>query len=235
MVDKLTPTKRETGFDGDLEERIAAHTAAQTPARLRGAPWVLVLVLLAAIAWLGWQAFGPQDNGDPISTSIIAFEKQNELTVFSAELSPVVASEDSRYFDLVQSRQVAVIPASVRYTLDLSAMDRGRMEWDEASENLTVRLPQLTVSRPNLDEARAQYLREGLWITREAQDNLTRQNTRLAEEQALKQAENPVLLDLARSAARDAIRQNLAIPLQVAGFGELTVTVLFDGETQEPQ
>ena len=41
------------------------------------------------------------------------------------------------------------------------------------------------VGKPNLDEARAQYLREGIWISRDAQDKLTRANTRLAERQAV--------------------------------------------------
>ena len=39
-----------------------------------------------------------------------------------------------------------------------------------------------------------------------------------------------LLMGLARAAAKDAIRQNLAIPLEVAGFGEVTVNVRFDGE-----
>ena len=80
------------------------------------------------------------------------------------------------------------------------------------------------------DEGRAQYLREGVLFTRDAQDELTRDNTRLAERQAQAQAANPVLMGLARAAAKDAIRQNLAIPLEVAGFGEVTVNVRFDGE-----
>ena len=109
-------------------------------------------------------------------------------------------------------------------------MDRSRLRWDEATKTLDVQLPPLQVGRPNLDEGRAQYLREGVWISREAQDELTRDNTRLAEQQAQEQAANPVLMGLARSAARDAIRQNLAIPLEVAGFGEVTVNVRFDGE-----
>lgn len=88
----------------------------------------------------------------------------------------------------------------------------------------------MQVGRPNLDEGRAQYLREGIWIGRDAQDKLTRDNTRLAEQQAQEQAANPVLMGLARTAAKDAIRQNLAIPLQVAGFGNVTVNVRFDGE-----
>ena len=65
---------------------------------------------------------------------------------------------------------------------------------------------------------------------RGAQDDLTRANSRLAEQQAVEQAANPVLMGLARSAAKDAIRQNLAIPLQVAGYGDVTVRVRFDGE-----
>jgi hypothetical protein len=220
--------KRET--IGDRLQHPPHHEAP--PARIRPLPWLLVVVLLALSAWLAWRAFGPEDYGDPLATSLVAFEKQNRLTVFSAQLSPVVASEDSRLMGLVQSRQVAVIPARVDYTLDLSRMDRSRLHWDEGTSMLEVRLPPLTVGKPNLDEARAQYLREGLWISRDAQDSLTRQNTRLAEQQAVEQAANPVLLDLARAAAKDAIRQNLAIPLEVAGFGEVTVDVRFDGEAR---
>ncbi|RZV33800.1 MAG: DUF4230 domain-containing protein, partial [Sphingomonadaceae bacterium] len=65
---------------------------------------------------------------------------------------------------------------------------------------------------------------------REAQDALTRDNTQLAEREARKQATNPVLMKLARDAARQAITQNLAIPLEVAGFGDVKVVVRFDGE-----
>lgn len=197
-------------------------------------------VTLAAVglavtsAWLGWQLYGPQDLGDPLATSLIAFERQNRLTVFSAQLAPVVASNDERLLGLLKSRQIAVIPARVDYTLDLSRITRQHMAWDAARVALTVTLPPLSISRPNLDEGRAQYLREGVWITRTAQDQLTRDNTLLAEQQAAQQAANPVLLDLARSAAKAAIQQNLAIPLQVAGYGEVTVTVRFEGEKELP-
>ena len=222
----------------DEHELTADETQLQPPqpaperplARVQTLPWLLFILMLAVSAWLAWRVFGPQDYGDPLATSLVAFERQNRLTVFSAQLSPVVASEDSRVFGLVNSRQVAVIPARVDYSLDLSRMDRSRLRWDEATKTLDMQLPPLQVGRPNLDEGRAQYLREGVWISREAQDELTRDNTRLAEQQAQEQAANPVLMGLARSAARDAIRQNLAIPLEVAGFGEVTVNVRFDGE-----
>jgi len=199
-------------------------------ARTQGLPWLLFIVMLALAAWLAYRAFWPRAGGDPVGTTIVAFEKQNRLTVFSAQLAPVVAAEDSRLLGLVKSRQVAVIPSRVDYTLDLSKMDRNRLAWNEGTRTLDVLLPPLAVGRPNLDEARAQYLREGVWITREAQDALSRSNTRLAEQQAVQQASNPVLMNLARSAAKDAIRQNLAIPLEIAGFGNVTVNARFEGE-----
>jgi hypothetical protein len=199
-------------------------------ARVQALPWLLTIVLFALAVWLAWKAFGPEDLGDPLATSLVALEKQDKLTVFSAQLSPVVASEDSRLFGVLKSRQVAVIPARVDYTLDLAKMDKSRLAWNEGTHTMSVQLPALTVGRPNLDEGRAQYLREGVLITNNAQATLTRNNTRLAEQQAVQQAANPVLMDLARSAAREAIAQNIAIPLQVAGYGDVKVDVHFDGE-----
>ncbi|OYW50207.1 MAG: hypothetical protein B7Y36_05980 [Novosphingobium sp. 28-62-57] len=192
-------------------------------------PWALFLLALAAAVFFAWKWWQPEDIGDPLATSLVAFEKQNKLTVFSAELAPVVSSNDSRMFGLVNSKQVAVIPARVEYTIDLAKVGRDRLSWNMETQTLGVRLPPLTVSRPNLDEARAQYLRDGIWITRDAQDKLTRDNTRLAEAQAVKQAANPVLMNFARQAAKDAISQNVAIPLQVAGYRKAKVVVTFDG------
>ena len=197
---------------------------------LTALPWMLLIGSLTLTAFLGWKLVGPAQIGDPLAISLSAFEKQDYLTVFSAQLAPVVSSENAQLFGLVKSHQVAVIPARVDYTIDLSIMRPNRMAWDAASATLSVRLPPVKVSRPNLDEARAQYLREGVWITRETQDKLTRENTRLAEQLALEQASNPVLLSLARDAATNAIRQNLGIPLIVAGFSNVKVIVTFDSE-----
>ena len=196
----------------------------------RRAPWLLTGGALALAGFFAWQLYGPQDHGDPIATSLAAFEKANRLTVFSAQLALVSASEDERAYGMLKSRQVAVIPARVDYTIDLAQMDQRRMKWDAATKHLDVTLPPLQLSRPNLDEAHAQYLREGVWITGTAQAKLTRDNTLVAEKQAADQARNPALLTLARGAAIDAVRQNLAIPLQVAGYGAVEVTVHFEGE-----
>lgn len=218
-----------------MADDLTRTEARPSLARVQAVPWMIVIGLIALSAWLGWKAFGPTElDGDPVATTLVAFEEQNRLTVFSAQLSPVVANEDSRLFGALKSRQVAVIPARVDYSIDLSGIEARRLDWNAESETLTVQLPPVRVGVPNLDEARAQYLREGVWITRDAQDKLTRANTRLAEQQAMEAAANPVLMKLAQEAGRTAVRQNLAIPLRVAGFGDVTVEVRYDGEPRPP-
>lgn len=197
-------------------------------ARFAKLPWLIAAGALALTVWAWW----PHAKGDVLSATLTSFEKQNRLTVFSAQLSPVVAADDVQLLGLLKTKQIAVIPARVDYSVDLSAMTRDRLAWDAKAKRLDVRLPPVAPGPPNLDEARAQYLREGVWISRTTQDKLTRENTEAAQRQASEEAVNPVLMSLARAAAKDAVRQNLSIPLGAAGYGDVTVSVRFDGEKE---
>ena len=225
MADDLKPHEKT---------HVEPEVRRDTPlARIQATPWLIVILLLAAVAWLGWRAFIYQEEGDPVGSAMLAFEKQNSLTVFSSRFEVVAESVDTRGIagiDILKSRQAAIIPATVEYRLDLSQVDRDRFEWDDASDTLTVVLPVLKISRPNLDEAEQRVFTEGNWVTRDASSDLARNNSQQAERKAAAFAKNPEILALARQAAKDAVRQNLAIPLQVAGYGDVTVEVRFDGE-----
>ena len=216
------------------ETRVEPEVRREQPlARTQAVPWLIVILLLAATAWLGWRAFFYEEEGDPVGSAMLAFEKQNSLTVFSSRFEVVAESVDRRgvlNLDLLESRQAAIIPATVEYRLDLSTMDRDRFEWDDDSDTLTVVLPTLRISRPNLDEGAQKTFTEGTYVSRDASADLARNNSRQAERKAAEFAKNPEVLALARQAAKDAVRQNLAIPLQVAGYGDVTVNVRFDGE-----
>ena len=208
-------------------------TREQNLARVQAVPWLIMIGLLAAVAFLTWRAFFYQEEGDPVGSAMLAFEKQNSLTVFSSRFEVVAESEDRRGImgvDLLKSRQAAIIPATVEYRLDLSTMDRDRFEWNDSNDTMTVVLPQLRISRPNLDEAEQKTFTEGTYVSRDASADLARNNSRQAERKAAEFAKNPEVLALARQAAKEAGRQNLAIPLQVAGYGDVTVNVRFDGE-----
>ena len=223
---------RDRTEEAERSEVMPAPRREAPLAKVQAVPWLIVIALLALAGWLAFEAFGPDEMGDPIATGLAALEEQNELVVFSAEMAPVVSSRDSRLFGALESRQIAVIPARVEYRVDMGAIDASRMGWDGESETLSVRLPPLDIGKINLDEGRAQYLREGLWIGRDAQDKLTRSNTATAEKEARRRARDPVLLKLAREAAISAMRQNLAGPMRAAGFDDVEIDVRFDGNPE---
>ncbi|MGN3975177.1 DUF4230 domain-containing protein [Tsuneonella sp. SYSU-LHT278] len=220
----------------DLDTHRSAPIADDRPRpRVQATPWLLVIVLLAAVAWLGWRAFLYEEEGDPVGSAMLAFEKQNSLNVFSSRFEVVAESTDSRGvlgLDLLKSRQASIIPATVEYRLDLSSMDRDRFDWDDATDTLSVVLPPLRISKPNLDEAQQKVFTQGNWVTSGATQDLSRNNSLQAERKAAQFAKNPQVLAMARQAAKEAVRQNLAIPLQVAGFGDVKVLVRFDGEAR---
>ena len=208
-------------------------TREQNLAKVQAVPWLIVIALLAAVAFLTYRAFFYQEEGDPVGSAMLAFEKQNSLTVFSSRFEVVAESEDTRGVmgvSVLRSRQATIVPASVEYRLDLSGMERGDFVWDEAGDRLTVTLPQLQTSRPNIDEGAARVFTEGAYITRDAAQDLARNNSQQAERKASAFAKNPEILTLARQAAREAVRQNLTIPLQVAGYGDVSVDVRFEDE-----
>ena len=200
---------------------------------VRGAPWLLVAGLVALAGFLAWRAFFYAEEGDPVGSAMLAFEKQNALTVFSSRFEVVAESEDERGVlgvPVLRSRQATIVPASVEYRLDLSGMDRGDFVWDTESATLTVTLPQIQTTRPNIDEGASRTFTEGAWVTRDASADLARNNSQQAERRASAFAKNPEILALARQAAKDAVRQNLAVPLQVAGYTNARIDVRFDNE-----
>ena len=223
-------TRDARGTDSDI---LPGTRREQNLAKVLAVPWLIVIALLAAVAFLTYRAFFYQEEGDPVGSAMLAFEKQNSLTVFSSRFEVVAESEDTRGVmgvPVLRSRQATIVPASVEYRLDLSGMERGDFVWDEAGDRLTVTLPQIQTSRPNIDEGAARVFTEGAYITRDAAQDLARNNSQQAERKASAFAKNPEILALARQAAREAVRQNLTIPLQVAGYGDVSVDVRFEGE-----
>jgi hypothetical protein len=218
----------------DLTQRQGTGTVLaghSSPVRLQAVPWLLVVVLLTATAWLTWRAFFHQEEGDPVGSAMLAFEKQNALTVFSSRFEVVAESVNNQRVlgvPVLQSRQATIVPATVEYRLDLSGMERGDFRWNPETARMTVTLPQLQITRPNIDEAAARVFTEGTFVTRDAAQALARNNSEQAERRAAAFAKNPEVLNLARQAAGAAIRQNLAIPLHVAGYQNATIEVRFE-------
>ena len=57
-----------------LETPLARDAPVARRSRLRGAPWLVVFILLAATIWLVWRAFLYQEEGDPVGSAMLAGE-----------------------------------------------------------------------------------------------------------------------------------------------------------------
>lgn len=198
----------------------------------RKAPWLAIalLVAVAALTWFVSARWHTKPQVDVVGTMISSFRKENALTVFSAQIVTVNTTVEERAFGLMETRQTAIIPAAVEYRLDQSAMTPDRFRWDAGTQAMTLTLPGLTITKPNLDEARAQYFRSGVPVTGAMRDAMARAATVGAEREAVRQASGAQMQVLARAAAREAMTQNVLIPLQAAGFRDARVTVRFADE-----
>jgi hypothetical protein len=181
---------------------------------------LLALVLAAALwwavaAWQTWKA-GPQPE-TIVSASLESLREQNVLVPFSARF---VADPTSRVRRLgLTAQKTLIVPGTVRYELDLGALGADDLAWDADSATLTVMLPPLRISAPEMDPAGAAEYRDGelvLAVT-DAEKALDAANWKAAREEIVAQARGAAVMRLAEGAAINAVTANFALPLRAAG------------------
>ena len=161
------------------------------------------------------------------------FEKQSKLSVGEVTGALDVTTVDPGMFRFLRSAQKVTLPYAVGYQLDLSALDTGDYRWDAKQRTLRVAIPDVVATPPNIDETKRRTLATaGMFVTREAFDNLNRRAALLATRAANDEAKKPEHLNAARANARAAVARLLKTPLSVAGLGDVEVVVAFpfDGE-----
>ncbi len=184
--------------------------------RLLIALGLLALLLLGGI-WLVERATAP--NIDSVaSASLKGMREQNRLTSFAANYSAVVTSEQKRFG--LTARKTLIMQGLVRYEVDLSKLASNDVRWDAQTNTLRVRIPDIEVSRPQIDLATMQEYGEGgiLIALTDAERTLDKANRAKGEAALIEQAKGPVPMRLARDATRRAIAQNFAVPLKAAGI-----------------
>lgn len=207
-------------------------TNEQVQPRRRPA-WIAVAIIAAAmIAGLVlWQRYEERREREAaLGAMVTAFQKQNSLSVFRAQVPTFVHNREERLFGLLNAEQVGVIPATIEYRLDLSKLEPGSFEWDEDRQTMEVTIPPLTITEPTLDTRRAQLVNRGILVSGDAAMSLMRKNMGTARQRAIRESRNPEMVALARSAAREMMTQNVTLPLRAAGYDDARVTVRFADE-----
>ena len=158
------------------------------------------------------------------------FEKASVLKVGRLSGTVVARSETTSGGGLIRNTQITRAPATVDYVVDLGAIDPSDYRWNADAKIMTVTLPPVRASAPNIDLSRAQVRQSGLWISRSAGLAMQTQAAVRLRDRAAYQAGREENLGRARENARAAVRRLVAAPLAAAGLGEVQVFVRLPGE-----
>lgn len=185
---------------------------------------MLLAVWWAVAAWRDWQK--GYDPETVVAASLQGLQEQNILVPFTARYVAVVTSTQSRLG--LSAKKTLIMPGTVRYELDLGKLKQSDLDWDAATNALTVTLPPLRLAGPEIDIDAISEFRDGeiLMALTDAERTLDAANRKRAQEELIKQAKGTTPMRLAQGAARTAVEQSFAMPLKAAGI-DAKVTARF--------
>ncbi len=198
----------------------------------------VILLLVGAAMLIGWQRYdrdyvvAVEEDGVAV-TKVIAAKIAGVSSLKVSELSGTVQStaQDVRGFGLLKSDQVVKMPFSVDYFVDVGGLGEGDLEWNEATRTLIVNAPDVKPGKPNVDESRRTLVRtQGVFVTRQAGEELSRRVSAHAQSRAQREAQAPERMAQARDYGRTALTKLMAAPLAAAGYGDARVIVTFPPE-----
>ncbi len=195
---------------------------------------ILLGLAIAASIRIG-HLFGGPDPETVASASLRSMREQQRLTAFSARFVAVVTSSQSRLG--LTSRRTMILPGLVRYEIDLSRLRQKDLAWDDGTKTLSVTLPPIELSGPQVDPAELRsYGGGGLaGALAGGGDRLDEANRIRGAQLLLGQAREPVPMRLARDSARRVVERSFAMPLRAAGIDAKVVARFVDEGRSDEQ
>jgi Protein of unknown function (DUF4230) len=169
----------------------------------------------------------PKPDAEAIATAaLLSVRDSGRVVPFSARFVSVASASETHLG--LTARKTLIMPGTVRYGVDLARLRRSSLAWDEASRTLSVTLPPLELSGPEIDLNQVQESSEGGLVMALAgsEKDLDTANRQSAQDELMRQAREPGPMRLARSAAMRDVARAFALPLRAAGI-EASVAVRF--------
>jgi hypothetical protein len=174
--------------------------------------------------------FGKGPDPETVATaSLQSMREQARLTPFAARFVAVVTSTQSRFG--LNAKKTLIMPGMVRYEIDLAKLQQRDMAWDAAAKKLTITLPPIEISRPEINLNELQEYDGGgvLMALTKSEDRLDAANRQHGQQELVRQARAGLPMRLAREAAKRAVERSFAMPLKAAGI-EAEVSARFADE-----
>jgi len=191
-------------------------------------PALGLLLLGLALGWgLRPAPKAPPPDAEAIAVAaLLSVRDEGRVVPFSARFVSVASASETHIG--LTARKTLIMPGIVRYGIDLARLRRSSLAWEQASRTLTVTLPPLELSGPEIDLNQVQESSEGGLVMALAgsEKSLDRANRQAAQDELMRQARAPGPMQLARGAAMRNVARAFALPLRAAGI-EASVAVRF--------
>jgi hypothetical protein len=199
--------------------------------RLKLLPVLAALGLLLLGFALGWglrpSPAAAKADAEAIATAaLLSVRDSGRVVSFSARFVSVASASETHLG--LTARKTLIMPGTVRYGVDLARLRRSSLAWDESSRTLSVTLPPLELSGPEIDLNQVQESSEGGLVMALAgsEKALDTANRQAAQDTLMSQARESRPMQLARGAAMRDVARAFALPLRAAGI-EASVAVRF--------
>jgi uncharacterized protein DUF4230 len=189
----------------------------------------LAALLLGALLGLVLRPSAAAPASDPTAiaqATLLSVRDQGRMTSFAARFVAVVTASESRLG--LTARKTLIMPGEVRYSVDLARLGRRSLAWDADTSTLTVTLPPLEISGPDIDLTQVREYSEGglLMALTDAERTLDQANRRSAQDELMRQARERTPTSQARQAAMRTVARTFAMPLRAAEI-DASVAVRF--------
>ncbi len=176
----------------------------------------LVLLTLGAVQLIRRQTNPPIES--VVASALKSVQEQNRLSAFAARFVTVATSTKSRFG--LSAQKTLIIPAVVRYEIDLAKLGQDDLIWNTKSQSLLVRLPAIELAGPEFDLNGTREYESGMILLSltDVERRLDAENRARATEDVLAQARADAMMKLARAATQSAIVSSFALPLRAAGI-----------------
>jgi Protein of unknown function (DUF4230) len=180
----------------------------------------LVLLTLGAFAWVKGRLDPPVET--IVSSSLKAVQEQSRLSTFAARF----VTSKQRYG--LSAQKTLIIPAMVRYEVDLAKLRQEDLKWDAGAKTLSITLPSVEIAGPDFDLTQTREYQSGsvLMTLTDVEKMLDAENRAKAKGDVIAQAKAEPMMKLARAATTNAVANSFSMPLRAAGV-EAKVKVEF--------
>jgi hypothetical protein len=191
------------------------------PRRLKLAGALAAALLVGGLCGAALRGTPEPPRADPMAlagATLLSVRDAGRIVPFTARYVASVTASESHIG--LTARKTLIMPGTVRYGLDLARLKRSDLAWDEATRTLTVTLPELELSGPNIDLGAVREYSEGglVMALSDTERTLDEANNQSAQTELMRQARDQGPMQLARNAAMRDVARSFALPLRAAGI-----------------